>query len=102
MIERTRSAYANHTFKSPEPGALTYMLSKNGYLSDQAAGPWLPHMMFFVPRGQTAAWDACAEDSPIICHDGGELQSSLLLIPVRAWSDGSSAPPPLAKHTQTK
>jgi hypothetical protein len=102
MIERTRSAYANNTFKSPEPGALTYMLSKNGYLSDQAAGPWLPHMMFFVPRGQTAAWDACAEGSPIICHDGGELQSSLLLIPVRAWSDGSPAPPPLAKHTQTK
>jgi hypothetical protein len=26
IIERTRSAYANHTFKSPEPGALTYML----------------------------------------------------------------------------
>ena len=41
----------------------------------------------------------CAEGSPIICHDGGELQSSLLLIPVRAWSDGSPAPPPLAKHT---
>jgi len=99
MIERTRSAYANHTFKSPEPGALTYMLSKNGYLSDQAAGPWLPHMMFFVPPGQTPAWGACAEGSPIICHDGGELQSSLLLIPVRAWSDGSPAPPPVAKHT---
>jgi hypothetical protein len=102
IIDRTRSAYANHTFKSPEPGALTYMLSKQGYLSDEAAGPWLPHMMFFVPPGQTPAWGPCAEGSPIICHDGGELQSSLLLIPVRAWSDGSPAPPPVAKHTHTK
>lgn len=102
IIERTRSAFANQTFKSPEPGALTYMLSKSGYLSDAAAGPWLPHMMFFIRPGQTPAWGACAEGSPIICHDGGELQSSLLLIPVRAWSDGSPAPPPPPKHTQTK
>jgi hypothetical protein len=102
IIERTRSAYANQTFKGPAPGALTYMLSKGGYLSDQAAGPWLPHMMFFVPHGQVPAWGACAEGSPIICHDGGELQSSLLLIPVRAWSDGSPALPQAAKHAQTK
>jgi hypothetical protein len=102
MIERTRSAYANHTFKNPEAGALTYMLSKNGYLSDEAAGPWLPHMMFFVPHGQEAAWGVCTAGAPIICHDGGELQSSLLLLPVRAWSDGSPAPPPPAKPTQTK
>jgi hypothetical protein len=97
IIERTRTAYANHTFKSPEPGALTYMLSKGGYLSDAAAGPWLPHLMFFVPHGQAAAWGACQEDSPIICHDGGEIQSAVLIIPVRAWSDGSPAPPPAAR-----
>jgi len=102
MIERTRSAYANHTFKSPEPGALTYMLSKAGYLSDDAAGPWLPHMMFFVAHGQAAAWGACAEGSPIICHEGDDIQSTVFLIPVRAWSDGSPAPPPAAQHTQVK
>ena len=102
MIERTRAAYADHTFKTPEPGALTYMLSKGGYLSDQAAGPWLPHLMFFLPHGQTAAWGACEEASPIICHDGGEIQSTLLLIPVRAWSDGSPAPPPASQSAQVK
>ncbi len=72
LIERTRAAFANHTFKSPEPGALTYMLSKSGYLSDDAAGPWLPHLMFFVPHGQAAAWGAGAEGSPIIGQDGSE------------------------------
>jgi hypothetical protein len=36
------------------------MLSKQGYLSDDAAGPWLAHVMFFVPHGQVAAWGAPA------------------------------------------
>jgi hypothetical protein len=102
IIERTRSAYANHTFKSPEPGALTYMLSKGGYLSDDAAGPWLPHLMFFLPHGQAPAWGACAEGSPIICHEGREIETTLLLVPVRAWSDGSPAPPVAVQHAQMK
>jgi len=102
IIDRTRSAFANHTFKSPEPGALTYMLSKSGYLGDAAAGPWLPHMMFFVPDGETSTWGACEERLPVICHRGGELESTVFLIPVRAWSDGSPALPPAAPHTQIK
>jgi len=102
IIERTRTAYGNRTFKSPEPGALTYMLSKGGYLGDAAAGPWLPHLMFFVPHGQTAAWGTCAEGSPIICRDGSEIESALLLIPVRQWSDGSPAPLPAAQHAQMR
>lgn len=91
LIERTRSAFANHTFKSPESGALSYMLSKSGYLSDDAAGPWRPHMMFYVPQGQAAVWGAGAEGSPIIGHDGSDIESTVLLIPVSRWSDGSPA-----------
>ena len=37
-----QAAVASHDFKAPEAGALSFMLSKNGYLSDDAAGPWLP------------------------------------------------------------
>ena len=102
MIERTRSAFANHAFKNPEPGALSYMLSKGGYLSDEAAGPWLPHMMFFVPHGQAADWGGGAEGSPIIRHEGSEIESTLFLIPVRRWSDGSPAPPPVAQPVHMK
>jgi hypothetical protein len=95
MIEWTRAAFANHTFKSPDPGALSYMLSKDGYTSDASAGPWLPHLMFFVPHGQAAAdWGVVAEGSPIIRYDRTEGESTLFLIPVRRWSDGSAPPPP--------
>jgi hypothetical protein len=93
LIERTRSAFSTRTFKSPEPGALSYMLSKGGYLSDKAAGPWRPHLMFFVPRGQAAVWGADMEGSPIIGHDGSDIESTVLLIPVSRWSDGSPATP---------
>jgi hypothetical protein len=33
------------------------MMSKNGYLNN-ADGPWLPHLMFFMSSGQAANWGA--------------------------------------------
>jgi len=98
MIERTRAAVASHDFKAPEAGAFSFMLSKNGYLSDDGAGPWLPHVMFFLPHGQTDNWGANKEGSPIIGQDASAIESTVLFIPVRSWSDGSPAPPPPTKH----
>ena len=98
IIERTKAAFANQSFKAPEAGAFSFMLSKNGYVSDEAAGPWLPHVMFFLPHGQAAVWGASKEGSPIIGQDGSAVESTVLFIPVRSWSDGSPAPPPPTKH----
>jgi hypothetical protein len=98
MIERTRSAMADQSFKRPEPGAFSFMLSKRGYLNDQAGGPWLPHVMLFVPHGEAAAWGAGLDGSPILGEEGSEIESTVLFIPVRRWSDGSPAPPPDAPH----
>ncbi len=97
MIERTRAAFASHDFKAPEAGALSFMLSKKGYLGDAAGGPWLPHVMFFLPHGQADNWAANKEGSPVIGQDASAIESTVLFIPVRSWSDGSPAPPP-KKH----
>jgi hypothetical protein len=78
------------------------MLSKDGYLNDEAAGPWHPHVMFFVPHGQAAAWGAGLPGSPILGAEGTELESTVLFIPVPRWSDGSPAMPPAAPHTHAK
>lgn len=94
IIQRTRSSHAAHTLAIPEPGALSYMLSKHAYITDKAAGPWLPHLMLFVPHGQGAAWGAGADGSPIMRSEGSEIESTILMIPVRRWSDGSAAPAP--------
>ncbi|HEY2396550.1 MAG TPA: hypothetical protein VGH81_11310 [Rudaea sp.] len=98
MKAKTRSAIAGHEFKSPEPGAFSFMLSKNGYLSDDGAGPWLPHIMFLVPHGQAPAWGAGLEGSPVLGKEGSDIESTVLFVPVGRWSDGSPAPTPAAQH----
>jgi hypothetical protein len=98
MIEKARAAVASHSFTAPEAGSLSFMLSKEGYLGDQVAGPWRPHVMFFVPHGQAAAWGAGLEASPIIGADGLAFEPTVLFIPVPRWSDGSPAPSPAAGH----
>jgi hypothetical protein len=98
MIERTTAAVSDHSFKPPEAGAFSFMLSKKGYLGDDAAGPWLPHVMFFIPHGQADVWGANKEGSPILGRDGRAIESTVLYVPVRRWSDGSPAPPPPEQH----
>lgn len=98
-VKRTRAELAAHRFTAPEPGALTFMLSKDGFLSDATAGPWLPHIMFFVPRGAASSWAASLDGSPVIGSDGTAEDVTLLLVPVRQWSDGTAAPPVGEPHT---
>jgi hypothetical protein len=98
LIDRTRAAVASHDFKTPEAGAFSFMLSKDGYVSDDAAGPWLPHVMFFLPHGKAADWAADKEGSPVLGQDNSDIETTVLFVPVRSWSDGSPAPPPPTKH----
>jgi len=94
LIAKTRAAFASHAFTGPAAGSLSFMLSKQGYLSDDAAGPWLPHLMFFVPHGGARAWGAGLKGSPILGTEGSRFEPTVLMIPVRRWSDGSAAPSP--------
>ena len=98
LIEKTKAAIASHSFKTPEAGAISFMLSKEGYLGDAAGGPWLPHVMFFLPHGEAVNWGAGKEGSPVIGREGSVLESTVLFIPVRSWSDGTVAPAPPKKH----
>lgn len=88
--EKTNAAVADHTFKSPEPGAFGFMLSKQGHLN-HAHGPWHPHMMFFVSREQVAGFGPDVNNSPTMSVSRGAL-STLVMVPVPTWSDGSPAP----------
>ena len=57
MLDHTKSALSANTFRAPEPGALSFMMSKQGYLND-AAGHWHPHLMFyFTHTTDGAAWE---------------------------------------------
>lgn len=96
LFEAIAAAVDKKQLPTPEPGAMSYMLSKQGYLGDQAAGPWLPHLMFFAPETESKAWGADLPGSPIITFQNHEERLTVFLIPVRRWSDGTPGPPPSA------
>ena len=93
MAERSKTSAKANT--APAPGAMSYMLSKDQYLSDDGGHPWYPHVMFFTPAADGNAWGANGKGSPVLT---GPLTSQITLyfIPVRKWSDGTLAdyPPP--------
>ncbi|WP_233841881.1 hypothetical protein [Dyella sp. 2HG41-7] len=75
-----------------EPGAMSYMMSKQGYLDDQA-GHWIPHLMFYTATN--VDWGADKEDSPIMLNTqfhGAPEPVNVLMIPAGKWSDGTAAP----------
>jgi hypothetical protein len=63
MIETIGAAIEKKELPGMEPGAIGYMLSKQGYLSDQD-GHWHPHLMFFAPLTDPVAWGAGLPGSP--------------------------------------
>ena len=88
MVEAITAAIDSKKLPPMEPGAMCYMLSKQGYLSD-SAGHWHPHLMFFVSQGDPASWGADLPGSPVIAVNDSWEHLITFLVPVRTWSDGS-------------
>jgi hypothetical protein len=94
MLARVKAAVANKELRPPEPGAMSYMLSKEGHLND-AVGHWHPHLMFHLPKTDPATWGANLDGSPVTLaplslHPEPE---TLFNVVVGQWSDGTPAPP---------
>ncbi len=89
MRELTQVAWAAGELHMPGPGALAYMMSKGGYVSDAAAGPWYPHIMFMMPRIQDAEWGANLPGSFIAADTTGHDAMTFFFVIVPKWSDGS-------------
>jgi hypothetical protein len=92
LLGRIKAAAANNELPIPEPGAMSYMLSKEQYLSD-AVGHWFPHLMFHLPKTDGASWGANLDDSPVVM-DPREVPEpeTIFFVPVGRWSDGTPAP----------
>jgi len=71
-----------------EPGAMCYMMSKQGYGGDSAPH-WPSHVMFFYSRLDPATWGANLPGSPIMAVSDDELTE--FAIGVGRWSDGTEA-----------
>lgn len=88
MMEAIVAAIDKKELPAMEPGAMCYMLSKQGYLSDRD-GHWHPHLMFFYSRTDPAAWGAGLPGSPIFAFNDTWEHLTTFLVPVREWSDGT-------------
>jgi hypothetical protein len=84
-----QSAFSEKELPAMEPGAMCYMLSKNGYLAD-GAGNWHPHLMFFVPLAMAKTWGANLAGSPVLSGDDVPDRLTIFMVPVARWSDGTA------------
>lgn len=88
---REKAAWAAGKIGVPDPGAMSYMMSKGGRQIGGQAGPWRPHVMFYFPSAHTPRWGANLPGNPIVATTNGDTAVFYVLVPV--WSDGSPAPP---------
>ncbi len=91
LLNATRAALASKDFPPPEPGAMSYMMSRDGYLGD-GAGHWHSHLMFHVPKVAAASWGANFAGSPVVVDVREIPGQTIFMVPVAHWSDGSTAP----------
>ena len=94
IVDAIRDGIDKHALPPLEAGALTYMMSKQGYLNDKAHN-WVPHLMFYFPRAAGATWGADLSGAPPMLNpqfqDSPEALS-VIMVPVTHWSDGTPAP----------
>lgn len=86
--ESIAAALAKKELPPMEPGAMCYMMGKQGYGGD-AAPHWPPHLMFFYSDTDPAIWGANLEGSPIIAVADPLEQMTQFVIPTQRWSDGT-------------
>jgi hypothetical protein len=87
-------AFQNKELPALEPGGMTYMMSRQGYLND-SAGHWVPHLMFYVPLTDSMTWGAGVPGSPVLLNphfNGAPEPVTEFMVPVPEWSDGTPAP----------
>jgi hypothetical protein len=95
---RTRAAMAAGRIPTPAIGTLTFMMSKDGYLGDDAGGPWHPHVMFFMPPMPTTDWGADLPGTRVFSTAAGIDPYTMFYVPVATWSDGTPDGKPPAAH----
>lgn len=83
-------ALAAGELKVPEPGAMSYMLSPDQYLSADG-GRFRPHLMLYTPYATSATYGGRDEklQLPVVTDAGTVWAVTVVMMP--QWSDGTPA-----------
>jgi hypothetical protein len=93
IIEGNKAAFEKGELPPLEPGAMSYMMSKEAYLTDNGDHN-VAHLMFYAPPLDGKAWGADLPNSPVMLSRQfkGAQPIDVFIVPVGRWSDGSAAP----------
>ena len=78
-----------------EPGAMSYMMSKEQHLNDGSHPNWIAHLMFYTPLMDGSVWGADLPHSPAMLNPqfhGNPEPIDVFMIPAGWWSDGTADP----------
>ena len=104
VIEKTRELLKKKEVPALEPGAMTYMMSKEAYLTDRSDHN-AAHLMFYTPLVGAAEWGANVvtpavkvetlyPNSPVMLNsqfNGKPEPINVFMVSTGKWSDGSPA-----------
>jgi hypothetical protein len=88
MNEAISAAIARKELPPMEPGAMCYMMSKEGYGGDSSPH-WPSHLMFFYTDADLASWGANLPGSPVLGVKDPVEHLTQFVVPVQRWSDGA-------------
>src|SRR6266853_286346 len=95
IIDALKAAYEKKELPPLEPGAMSYMLSKEQYLTDGDHHNWMAHLMFYTPLMDGAVWGADLSKSPVMLNPqfrGAPEPIDVFMVPGGWWSDGTPDP----------
>jgi len=88
LLARSKAAWAKGV-GAPATGAMSYMMSKGAFLTDQGSHN-MPHVMFYFLRTDAAAVGANADGSPVMGGPDDLDPVSVFFVRVPKWSDGTA------------
>jgi hypothetical protein len=88
MTKAITAAMGKKEFAAMEPGAMCYMMSKQGYGGDSSPH-WPSHLMFFYSNTDPAIWGANLPGSPVIAVADPVEHLTQFVVVVQRWSDGT-------------
>ncbi len=91
ITDAIRTAVAKKELGAPESGSMSYMMSKEAYLTDQG-GHNLAHLMFELPR------NSVGQDNPLFFVSWDPAPVIEFNVPVGHWSDGTAITAPHTTH----
>ncbi|HYM75394.1 MAG TPA: hypothetical protein VE377_05390 [Candidatus Dormibacteraeota bacterium] len=93
IIEGNKAAFEKGELPALEPGAMSYMMSKEAYLTDDDDHN-VAHLMFYTPLMDGTVWGADLHNSPVMLNPQfkGAQPIDVFVVPVGRWSDGTAAP----------